>query len=57
MIAVEDTKLPKFVGFKSPNETPEQEMQPFKIYEDDPASGIGDACLPCSDLAGIRIPL
>ena len=35
LVKVEDIKLPEIVGFKSPNETPEPEMQPFKIYEDD----------------------
>ena len=35
LVKVEDIKLPEIAGFKSPNETPEPEMQPFKIYEDD----------------------
>ena len=35
LVEVEDIKLPEIAGFKSPNETPEPEMQPFKIYEDD----------------------
>ena len=35
LVRVEDIKLPEIAGFKSPNETPEPEMQPFKIYEDD----------------------
>jgi ribonuclease BN (tRNA processing enzyme) len=35
LVAVEDIKLPEIVGFKSPNETPEPAMEPFKVYEDD----------------------
>jgi ribonuclease BN (tRNA processing enzyme) len=35
LVNVEDIQLPEIVGFKSPNETSEPEMQPFKIYEDD----------------------
>jgi ribonuclease BN (tRNA processing enzyme) len=35
LVKVEDIKLPEIAGFKSPNETPEPEMEPFKIYEDD----------------------
>ena len=35
LLKVEDIKLPEIVRFKSPSETPEPEMQPFKIYEDD----------------------
>lgn len=35
LVVVQDIKLPEIAGFKSPNETPEPEMQPFKIYEDD----------------------
>jgi hypothetical protein len=30
LVKVEDIKLPEIVGFKSPNETPEPEMEPFK---------------------------
>ena len=35
LVKVEDVKLPQIAGFKSPNETPQPEMEPFKIYEDD----------------------
>ena len=35
LVEAEDIKPPEIAGFKSPNETPEPEMQPFKIYEDD----------------------
>jgi ribonuclease BN (tRNA processing enzyme) len=35
LVKVEDIKLPEIVGFKSLNETPGPEMQPFEIYEDD----------------------
>lgn len=35
MIEVNDIVLPKIAGFKSPNETPEPDMEPFKVYEDD----------------------
>ena len=30
LVKVEEIKLPEIAGFKSPNETPEPEMQPFK---------------------------
>jgi len=35
LIKVSDIKLPNIPGFKSPNETPEPEMAPFVIHEDD----------------------
>lgn len=35
LVNVEDIKLPQIAGLKSPNETPQPEMEPFKIYEDD----------------------
>ncbi|HIH2749979.1 Ribonuclease BN [compost metagenome] len=35
LIKVHDIKLPHIPGFKSPNETPEPEMAPFVIHEDD----------------------
>lgn len=34
-LEVHDIELPKIPGFKSPNETPTPDMEPFKIYEDD----------------------
>jgi ribonuclease BN (tRNA processing enzyme) len=35
LVTVEDIKLPQVAGFKSPNDTPAPEMEPFRIYEDD----------------------
>jgi ribonuclease BN (tRNA processing enzyme) len=35
LVKVEDIKLPQIGGFKSPNATPQPDMEPFQIYEDD----------------------
>ncbi|MAB14340.1 MBL fold metallo-hydrolase [Parvibaculum sp.] len=35
MIDVHDIELPEIPGFESPNKTPEPEMAPFKVFEDD----------------------
>ena len=51
LVNVEDIKLPEIAGFKSPNETPEPEMQPRS------GSRVGNACLSCPDLAGVCISL
>ena len=34
-IVAQDIVIPEIEGFKSPNETPEPKMEPFKVYEDD----------------------
>jgi len=35
LVKVHDIALPEIDGFKSPNETPEPDMAPFKVYEDE----------------------
>jgi ribonuclease BN (tRNA processing enzyme) len=60
-VHVQDIEIPQVAAFRSPNETPEPETEPFRIYEDDrgrrSGARIGNPSLPCSDLAGFRIPL
>lgn len=35
LVEVHDIALPEIAGFRSPNETPEPEMEPFTVFEDD----------------------
>jgi len=35
LLDVSDITVPPIAGFKSPNETPSPDMEPFKIFEDD----------------------
>ena len=35
LVEAHDIALPQLVGFQSPNRTPEPEMEPFPVYEDD----------------------
>jgi ribonuclease BN (tRNA processing enzyme) len=35
LVHVQDIEIPQVAAFKSPNETPEPEMEPFPVFEDD----------------------
>lgn len=35
LVEAHDIAIPPVAGFKSPNETPSQDMEPFKVFEDD----------------------